>query len=109
MKLEDLTKEELINFIRTDWRLRGAKEETIVRDCLYGKMTKIQKQLEKSSNKLIDLLEEYSDFWKPYETFADIPETELKKGVKIERALKQAKAEEEEIRKQYDKLNKLLF
>ena len=79
MKLEDLTKEELINFIRRDWRLHGVKEETIVRDCLWSRMIKIQKQLEKASNKVISLLQEYSDFWKPYKTLADIPETELKK------------------------------
>lgn len=109
MKLEDLTKEELINFIRRDWRVHGAKEESIVRDCLWDRLTKIEKKLSQQGSKVIWLLQEYSDFLKPYKNIMDIPEHELPKGVKIEKALKQARSEEEKLRKQCDKLHKILF
>lgn len=109
MKLEDLTKDELIEFMRKDWLLNRRKEKSIVRDCLWNRMSKIEKEMYDASDKVIDLSQKYSDFLKPYKTLADIPENELQKGVKIERALKQARADEEKTRKQYDKLSKLLI
>lgn len=38
MKLEDLTKDELIEFMRKDWLLNRRKEESIVRDCLWNRI-----------------------------------------------------------------------
>lgn len=110
MQLEDLTKEEIIRFVRTDWRLQGS-EETIVKDCLLSRLNKIQKRLNKARNKTTRLLQEYSDFLKPYKgkNIFDIPRLELLKGASIEENLKQAQAKEEKLIAQYEQLRKLIM
>ena len=55
MKLEDLTKEELISFIKTDYRLSRVSEREILKSCMWNRFGKLQKKQDNILSEIIEL------------------------------------------------------
>lgn len=109
MKLEDCTKEELIHFIRNDYHLHSVNEETIVRTCLWKRLSDLQNKQSETFKNTTRYLKEYHDFLKPYKSVNDIPLPEVKKGAKIERLLRKSQNEETKLEKEIKRIEKILF
>ena len=109
MKLEDLTKEELISFIKTDYRLSRVSEREILKSCIWNRFGKLQKKQDNILSEIIELSEKYTSFLKQNKDLNKCPMETLKKAVGIEKRIQYLRQEDEKINKQINLLKKFLL
>lgn len=108
MKLEDLTKAELIDFIRRNEFRHGVSESQIVSDAIYHRLIDLSEKRMAVSKENAKYTAEYSELLKPYDgnPIASIPEEIIHKGAKLERKMKELWEKEKRLEREYQKLNR---
>lgn len=87
LKLEDLTKEELIWYIREN----QIDEKRVVSECLFNRITKNTEKTAGQSKKIVDVVCEINELLESYqrEKAAGLYEHIMGKGTELERTLKE--------------------
>ena len=107
MRLEDLTKIELIKFIRKNLFLLCTEEKYIVSDAMFKRMRIISDKQKAASDEYFSYLAEYSEILKPYEgeLISTIPDEVIHKAMEIGDKIKSSRKKIVRLDNEYKKLS----